>query len=62
MNSQFPLESSNKRDENEEDDKLYITWWNNLNNSEECSYMFKTKQDLIAIQDHYQSNKKNTQF
>jgi hypothetical protein len=24
--------------------------------------MFKTKRDLIAIQDHYQSNKKNTQF
>jgi hypothetical protein len=38
------------------------TKWNNLNNSEECPYMFKTKRDLIAIQDHYQSNKKNTQF
>jgi len=38
------------------------TKWNNLNNSEECPYMFKTKRDLIAIQDHYQSNKKSTQF
>jgi hypothetical protein len=38
------------------------TKWNNLNNIEECPYMFNTNQDLIAIQDHYQSNKKNTQF
>jgi Leucine-rich repeat (LRR) protein len=38
------------------------TKWNNLNNSEECPYTFETKRDLIAIQDHYQSNKKNTQF
>jgi Leucine-rich repeat (LRR) protein len=36
--------------------------WNNLNNSEECPYMFETKRDLIAIQDHYQSNKNNTKF
>jgi hypothetical protein len=38
------------------------TKWNNLNDSEECPYMFKTKRNLIAIQDDYQSNKNNTQF
>jgi hypothetical protein len=38
------------------------TKWNNLNNSEECPYMFTTKRDLIEIQDYYQSNNKDTKF